>query len=196
MINVWKQRALAQASKVITDRKMPHWSTIKGRLDDAGFTMKMSHVLRPHQELRDTNISTLCGWHVAGFRAARAFGLTPPTLIPAATDIASIVQEIDDVGCPTCFDVISDLATWRLLQAEHGAHSLAAIHLAWHFERGLSACGSSGSQRYKLLAREFKEYVTEDETCVTCKAIYQRVHGIDRPELLYTSYTTNEEARR
>lgn len=184
--------------------KMPHWSTYKRREAPSGFTLPfgVKHMMRP-SSMAHVAPTTLCGWHQASFQSASAYKLPRHELIPAPAVVKAFLGLASAmITCAECWDVVEDLATWIEIGHDAGPRD-DLTHLRWSTASGainVPACGHE--QPVPLLSvEEFADHLANRpsdglNTCAVCICIFRRIHGADRPENAYTSFTTNEEARK
>lgn len=197
--SIWNQRAQARY-KEIADReraKRPHWSRIIGkRADDLNpmAPLIVKHMARPGIEMSQT--STLCGWSVASMRAANAYGLPRPLVIPAANTMMDTLAQAFSVTCPECHETLDDFASWIGI----GVREDDSLHMQWPPAMSIPAmsiaCDTIGriTRNQSEHWRQFHSIDTPHKHCAICLAIYQRLYGGDRLELRWNRYETAEEA--
>lgn len=178
--------------------KMPHWSTYEKRLDANGEPMRgvMSHIARPQHLMPSGDVNnppTCCGWHMASFRSARAFGLPRHDVVAGQNNVQAFITQGYQTSCPICYDVVNDIATWVEIARGNAARD-ECFHLAWEHIDLKRACGRVGTG---MVYSEYADALANGRTlepCSLCTAIFQRLFGINRPENEFSIYTTNEEA--
>jgi hypothetical protein len=205
---IWEQRTRAKRDALLAfvpkNRsllgKMPHWSEVEVRFEN-GKPVEPAHMLRPRSvsAVASTVIAdiTMCGWNIASFRSAKAFGLPRHKLRYPSRNPMAMGHKTSLIGCQTCYDVMVDIATW--IQIPHsfafGVGGFVGVHMYWVYGHPYTACGERPSGVI-LGTQDFlcSEVLLPMKRCQVCLAIAQRLFGTDRPELAYTSFTTNEEA--